>query len=126
VAHFAEIDENYYVKRVLVVNNNELLDENGIEQPQKGIDFLVNLFGGNWIQTSYNANIRKCYAGIGYFYDEVRDVFIPPQIFPSWIFNEELWKWQAPVPYPAVADNSDEYYIWDENTTSWLLIPPSN
>jgi len=126
MAHFAEIDENYYVKRVLVVNNNELLDENGIEQPQKGIDFLVNLFGGNWIQTSYNANIRKCYAGIGYFYDEVRDVFIPPQIFPSWIFNEELWKWQAPVPYPAVADNSDEYYIWDENTTSWLLIPPSN
>jgi len=120
VAHFAEIDENYYVKRVLVVNNNELLDENGIEQPQKGIDFLVNLFGGNWIQTSYNANIRKCYAGIGYFYDEVRDVFIPPQIFPSWIFNEELWKWQAPVPYPAVADNSDEYYIWDESTTSWI------
>lgn len=126
MAHFAEIDENFYVKRVLVVNNNELLDENNIEQPQKGIDFLVNLFGGNWIQTSYNANIRKCYAGIGYFYDQVRDVFIPPQIFPSWIFNEELWKWEAPVPYPAVEDNSNEYYIWDENTTSWLLLPPPN
>jgi len=115
MAHFAELDENSFVKRVLVVHNNELLDENGIEQEQKGIDFLFNLFGGNWVQTSYNNNIRKCYAGIGHFYDSNRVVFIPPQKFPSWTFNEITWTWQAPVPMPT-----EGYYVWNEELQNWI------
>ena len=82
MAHFAEIDENNIVQRVIVVHNNELLDENGNESEQKGIDFCIALLGGNWIQTSYNAatnGFRKNYAGGGYTYDSVRDAFIPPK-----------------------------------------------
>lgn len=115
MAHFAEIDENSYVKRVLVVNNNELLDENGVEQPEKGIDFLVSLFGGRWIQTSYNARIRKYYAGIGSFYDATKDVFIPAKPFPSWLFDEIVWRWQAPVPMPT-----EGYYVWNEEIKNWV------
>jgi len=75
MAHFAELDETNTVKQVIVVHNNELVDENGIESEQKGIDFCVNLFGGKWIQTSYNSNFRGTYAGIGMIYDQVNDVF---------------------------------------------------
>ena len=78
MAHFAELDDKNIVQRVIVVHNNELLDENGIELEQKGIDFCVNLFGGCWIQTSYNANFRGIYAGIGNIYDETIDEFIRP------------------------------------------------
>lgn len=78
MAHFAELDENNIVKQVIVVHNNELLD-NGVESEAKGIAFCQSLFGGNWIQTSYNGNIRKNYAGIGYTYDAVRDAFIEPK-----------------------------------------------
>lgn len=75
MAHFAELDETNTVKQVIVVHNNELVDENGIESEQKGIDFCVNLFGGKWIQTSYNSNFRGTYAGIGMIYDPVNDEF---------------------------------------------------
>jgi hypothetical protein len=75
MAHFAELDETNTVKQVIVVHNNELLDENGIESEQKGIDFCVNLLGGKWIQTSYNNNFRGRYAGIGMIYDPVNDEF---------------------------------------------------
>jgi hypothetical protein len=115
MAHFAELDDNSYVKRVLVVNNNELLDENGLEQSQKGIDFLVALFGGRWVQTSYNSTFRKCFAGIDYFYDETADVFIPRKPFPSWVFNEVTWRWQAPVTKPT-----EGYYVWNEEIQNWI------
>lgn len=75
MAHFAELDETNTVKQVIVVDNNELLDENGNESEQKGIDFCVNLLGGKWIQTSYNSNFRGTYAGIGMIYDPISDVF---------------------------------------------------
>jgi hypothetical protein len=78
MAHFAELDENNIVKNVIVVDNHELLDENGIESEQKGIDFCVSHFGGRWIQTSFNATFRGIYAGIGHTYDEGKDVFISP------------------------------------------------
>jgi len=78
MAHFAELDENNIVLRVIVVHNNELLDENGNESEQKGIDFCVAHYGGTWIQTSYNGNFREQYAGIGHAYDSVTDVFIAP------------------------------------------------
>ena len=78
MAHFAEIGLNNVVKRVIVVNNNELLDENGNEVEQKGIDFCKSLYGGTWLQTSYNGNFRGCFAGKGFVYDSENDVFVPP------------------------------------------------
>jgi len=99
MAHFAKL-ENNIVTNVIVVNNNELLD-NGIEKESKGIEFCQNLFGGTWIQTSYNGNIRKNYAGIGYIYDETLDAFIPPKPFDSWILNETTCQWKTPFPYPT-------------------------
>jgi hypothetical protein len=79
MAHFAELDENNKVINLIVVDNNELLDDNGVELENKGINFCVNLFGGTWVQTSYNATIRKHYAGIGFTYDAALDAFIPPK-----------------------------------------------
>jgi len=78
MAHFAELDENNIVIRVIVIHNNELLDENSNESEQKGVDFCVVHYGGNWIQTSYNSNFRGTFAGIGFIYDPVNDVFVPP------------------------------------------------
>jgi hypothetical protein len=116
MAHFAELDENNIVTQVIVVHNNELL-ENGVESEAKGIAFCQSLFGGNWAQTSYNATIRKNYAGIGFIYNPTLDAFIPPKPYPSWILNEDTCNWEAPVPYPE--DGSE--YIWNEETLSWDL-----
>ena len=118
MAHFAKLDENNIVIEVHCVNNNELIDDNGIEQESKGIDFLVNWSGGytKWKQTSYNRNIRKNYAGIGHFYDETKDVFIPPKPYPSWVLNENYYQWEAPIAMPT----DDERYVWDEANTSWV------
>ena len=103
MAHFAELDENNIVLRVVVVHNNELLDDMGLgESEQKGIDFCVGLFGGRWIQTSYNGRIRKNYAGQGFTYDPQRDAFIPPQPGPDWTLDEATCRWIEPVqPEPA-------------------------
>ena len=79
MAHFAQLDETNIVTQVIVVHNNELLNEKGVESEAKGVVFCQSLFGGNWIQTSYNGNIRKNYAGIGFTYDPIRDAFIPPK-----------------------------------------------
>lgn len=95
MAHFAELDGNNVVKQVIVVSNNELLDESGNEVEQKGIDFCHNLLGGRWVQTSYNANFRKNYAGVGFVYDEIRDAFIPPKPDDGeWILNNDTCLWQ--------------------------------
>jgi len=118
MAHFAKIGLNSKVIAVLVVHNNELKDSNGIEQEVNGIDFLTKLTGWSiWVQTSYNNNIRKNFASIGYTYDEDRDAFIPKKPFNSWILNETTCQWEAPVAYP----NDGESYIWNETTTSWDL-----
>lgn len=96
MAHFAELDNNNVVKQVIVVNNNELLD-NGVESETKGIQFCQSLFGGNWIQTSYNGNIRKNYAGIGYTYDPDRNAFIAPKFncHPEEVLNEDTCRWEC-------------------------------
>ena len=119
MAHFAKLDENNVVLEVHCIHNNELLID-GVEFEAKGIEFLVNWSGGytNWKHTSYNGNIRKNYAGIGYTYDSTRDAFIPPQPFASWTLDEETCLWTPPVPYP----NDDKNYAWDEPTTSWVTI----
>lgn len=118
MAHFAKLDENNIVIEVHAVHNNELLDENGNESELKGIEFLTNWSGGysNWKQTSYNGNIRKNYAGIGYMYRADIDAFIAPQPYPSWTLDANA-KWQAPVDIPTDGDR----YSWDEATTSWIL-----
>ena len=116
MAHFAKIGLNNKVISVHSVHNNELKDSNGVEQENIGIDFLTNLHGwAIWKQTSYNNNIRKNFAGIGYTYDENRDAFIPPKPFTSWILNEETCQWKAPVAYP---DDSN-VYNWNEETQQW-------
>lgn len=117
MAHFAELDENNIVIRVIVVSNDDCLDENGQESEAVGIAFCQSLTGGGrWVQTSYNRNFRFNYAGIGYRYDEERDVFISPAPFPSWIFDEETLIWSAPVPRPK------ESCFWDEENLQWVIL----
>ena len=118
MAHFAKLDKNNYVIAVHVVVN-EVIIFNGVESEQLGIDFLSNLHGYNfWKQTSYNNNFRKNYAGIGYYYDSIRDAFIPPKPFPSWTLNEDSCLWQSPVPYP----NDGKMYTWNEDILNWQEI----
>lgn len=115
MAHFAEIDSDNKVLRVIVVHNNELLDEAGNESEAKGAEFCRNLLGGTWVQTSYNGTFRKNYAGIGYTYNTARDAFIAPSPFDSWHLNEETCCWEAPIPSPK----DGLIYSWDEVTLSW-------
>jgi hypothetical protein len=116
MAHFAEIDANNFVRRVIVVNNSELLDVNGVEREYLGAAFCTSLFGGTWIQTSYNGNVRKNFAGVGHWYDPDRDAFIAPQPFDSWVLDEDTCTWVAPVPMP----DDGGRYVWDEATVSWI------
>lgn len=95
MAHFAKLNDSNEVEQVIVVSNNELLDESGIESEQKGIDFCINLFGGRWVQTSYNGKIRKHYAGIGWTYDEKLDAFIPIKCHDEAILNEITCLWNC-------------------------------
>jgi hypothetical protein len=116
MAHFAELDESNVVQRIIVVNNNELLDENGNESEQKGIDFCVNLIGGRWVQTSYNGNIRKNFAQPNGVYDEEANAFLDVKPFSSWVLNKEF-KWESPVSKPH------EFCSWDEESVSWEILP---
>jgi hypothetical protein len=118
MAHFAEIDENNVVLRVIVVANKDTADANGNEVDSIGVAFCQRLLGGNWKQTSYNGNIRKNYAGIGYTYDADIDAFVPPKPYPSWALDENA-QWQAPVPMP----DDGKMYSWDEATQSWVEVP---
>jgi hypothetical protein len=117
MAHFAQLDNNNEVLQVIVVHNNELLDENNQESETKGLIFCKSLFGDdtNWIQTSYNGNIRKNYAGIGYTYDLTRDAFIGLKPFESWLLDEDTCQWKAPIDYPT----DGEVYLWNEELLSW-------
>ena len=118
MAHFAQLNDENLVTQVIVVANQDTADQDGVENEAIGIEFCTNLLGGRWVQTSYNANIRKNYAGIGYKYDATLDAFIPPQPFESWTLNEETAQWEAPTPYP----DDGKHYSWDEETTSWIEI----
>jgi hypothetical protein len=117
MAHFAQT-ENNIVTRVIVVDNKDTSNEEGVEIEQIGIDFCSNLLGGTWKQTSYNGNIRKNYAGIGYAYDEGRDAFIAPKPYNSWILDETTCQWKAPVDMPT----DDKRYSWNEETLAWDIV----
>lgn len=118
MAHFAELDNNGVVLRVIVVSNADTSTPDGTEVESIGIAFCQRLFGGNWKQTSYNNNFRKRYAGIGYTYNNRLDAFIPPQPFPSWVLSPITIDWEAPIPYPT----DEKRYIWDEDTQNWVEI----
>ena len=128
MAHFAEIDSNNIVLRVLVVDDKDAQNENGDEVDSIGINYLNAAFGGTWIRTSYNTRggvhlldktpFRKNYAGIGMTYDSTRDAFIPPQPYASWTLVEDTCLWEAPVTYP----DDGKLYRWDEETTNWVEI----
>lgn len=111
MSHFAEIDENNVVLRVLVGDNN---------LPDEGKSWFEDNLGGTWVQTSYNAStngFRKHYAGIGYIYDPERDAFYPPQPYPSWTLDNDC-KWQPPTPRP----DDDGIYEWNETNREWTLL----
>jgi hypothetical protein len=118
MAHFAKLNNNI-VEQVVVVNNDVLLD-NGVESEQRGIDLCKSLYGQdtNWKQTSYNGNFRKNFAGIGDSYDQTRDAFIAQQPHNSWTLNETTCIWEAPVSYPT----DGQLYQWNEETLSWVVV----
>ena len=108
------------VEQVISINNAVITDANGVEQEQLGNDFINKLYNTRdvWKQTSYNNNIRKNYAGIGYTYDQTRDAFIAPKPYPSWSLNETTCLWDPPVAYP---DDGEEY-TWNETNQTWDLV----
>jgi len=119
MAHWAEVDEDSVVVRVLVGNNADPAGDEGYQ-------WLLNNLGGTWVKTSYNTSggvhseggtpLRKNYAGIGYTYDSARDAFIPPKPFASWVLDEETCFWNAPIPMPV---EEGKMFTWNEETTSW-------
>lgn len=116
MAHFAKIDENNIVTQVVVVDNKDTSDAEGVEKEYIGAAFCERLLGGTWKQTSYNGNFRKNYAGIGYTYRSDIDAFVPPKPFPSWILNANA-QWEAPVVMPT----DGQMYSWDEENINWVL-----
>jgi hypothetical protein len=139
VAHFAELDNNNVVLRVIVVSDEDAGPSPGLA----GEAFCHDLLGGRWKQTSYNTRggihygpdtnvpdgkpeFRKNYAGIGYTYDDVRDAFLPPTPFPSWVLNEDTCLWDSPVPYPTEPAPDGYYYQWNEPTVSWIVVSYSD
>lgn len=127
MAHFAELDENNTVVRVVVVSNEETHDANGVEDEELGIAFCRRLFGLNtkWKQTSYNGSIRSRYASIGSIYHSQLDVFIDPKPYVSWVLNENTASWEAPIPKPELTPieiEQGKIYEWDEETVDWVLV----
>jgi hypothetical protein len=124
MAHFAKLGIGNIVEQVIVVSNDVAKTE------QDGVDFINQLYNTQdvWKQVSYNTvkgvhlsgktPFRKNYPSVGYFYDEVKDAFIPPKPFNSWILNENTCIWESPVPYPE----DGNVYNWDEDNLNWKLI----
>ena len=120
MAYFAKLGTGNIIEQVISINNAVITDANGIEQEQLGVDFINKLYNTRdvWKQTSYNNNIRKNFAGIGYQYDQTRDAFIPPKPFNSWVLNEDTCNWEAPVARPQ----DDNKYKWNESTLTWDIV----
>jgi hypothetical protein len=126
MAYFAKLGTGNIVEQVISINNAVITDANGIEQEQLGNDFINKLYNTRdvWKQTSYNNNIRKNYASVGYTYDQTRDAFIAPKPFNSWILNEDTCRWEAPVAMPELTQeqiDNKNYYAWNEQIINWEL-----
>jgi len=119
MAHFAQLDENDFVIQVIVVGDNDCLNHDGKECDIAGQTFCRSVAGEHtrWLRTSYNHNIRKNYAGIGYRYDAKRDAFIPPQVFSDWVLNEDTCRWEPPIPEPR-----DGHHVWEVGV-GWVQVP---
>ena len=109
MSHWAEIDNDNKVIRVLVGDNNDPAGDEGYQ-------WLIDNLGGTWVQTSYNGNMRYNYAGVGFTYDVEKDAFIPPQPFASWILNNDTCLWESPTPMPT----DGKGYNWDEEQLQWI------
>lgn len=110
MAHFAKI-ENDTVVNVIVISD---------EYEQDANDYLASIgLEGEWVQTSYNSNIRKKFAGLGDTYDRADDTFKPAQPYPSWIWNSETWGWDTPITPPEIIEGGPLDYRWNEDTLSW-------
>ena len=123
MAHFAEIDSDKKVLRVVVACNDDV-NANGGDQSESAAEHFktvapLSILGVKWIQTSYNSNFRNIFAGIGCTYDEVNDVFIPLQPYPSWVLNN--FKWEPPVTKPEDDINNPVVYVWDEDNQQWVI-----
>jgi hypothetical protein len=119
MAHFAQLDEYNVVQQVIVIANEDCGGGEFPSSENPGQEFIATLgLGGVWKQTSYNNNFRKSYAGIGYSYDEVNDVFISPRPFASWVLNSEF-DWEAPIPMPTEVGP----WMWNEEAGNWEEIP---
>ena len=123
MAYFAKLGTGNIIEAVISINNSVITDSNGIEQEQLGVDFINKLYNTRdvWKQTSYNNNIRKNFAGIGYQYDQQRDAFIPPKPFNSWILNEDTCRWESPVTMPTTELEDNQYYSWNESIINWEI-----
>jgi hypothetical protein len=123
MAYFAKLGTGNIVEQVISINNAVIIDANGVEQEQLGVDFINKLYNtrDTWKQTSYNNNIRKNYAGIGYQYDQTRDAFIAPKHFNSWILNEDTCRWEAPIAKPTTVLEENQYYSWNESIINWEI-----
>jgi hypothetical protein len=124
MAHFAEIGLDNIVLRVLVVNDDDIKDENGVESEAVGTVFLRNNYGGTWIQTSYNSRIRKRFAQVGGYYDSRLDAFIPPKPYSSWRLEETTCTWIPPEDHPKPNDHSQDplnlnTWEWREDEQRW-------
>ena len=126
MSHWAELDENNIVLRVVVGDNNDPAGDEGYQ-------WLIDNLGGTWVKTSYNSyagkrrnpetqeltneqGFRKNYATVGFTYDGIKDAFIPPQPYPSWTLNEETCLWDSPIPY-----DFDDEHEWNEEQQTWVL-----
>jgi hypothetical protein len=123
MAYFAKLGTGNIIENVISINNSVITDSNGVEQEQLGVDFINKLYNTRdvWKQTSYNNNIRKNFAGIGYQYDQTRDAFIAPKPFNSWILNEDTCLWEAPVAKPTTELEENQYYSWNESIINWEI-----
>ena len=118
MAHYAFLNENYIVTEVIVGKAESNFDWEryyGDIRGQLCKRTSYNTIGG--VHKNGGISFRKNYAGLGFTYDPIRDAFISPKPYPSWILNEETCIWEAPVPYP----NDGQLYSWDETTKSWVL-----
>jgi|TARA_R110000751_G_scaffold77520_2_gene156315 hypothetical protein len=128
MAHFAELDDNNIVKRVIVVGNDVETADGPLGENDMHVDgetWCVDLLGGNWKQTSYNNNFRKQYCSEGYTYDAAKNKFISPQRFASWALNEND-DWQAPVTFPTDTSDTNKRISWNEEGQKWTAVDNSD
>ena len=122
MAHFAILNKDSEVTSVIVVDNRMMLNDSGDEVEELGKEYISSVIGlaekDNIVQTSYNKNFRKNFAGVGMIYDKSRDAFVGKQPFPSWTFNEDGCYWEPPYPRPE----SNDPFIWDEHNKKWIPV----